>query len=142
MQPQVRPGELRDGLLQTERPVYLRLSGEGLQRRTEFAWIEPAQDGDGAEMVTMQALGQPAKHRLGLVGGDPLDDELTARHAERDLRAVEEQRRCPRDHRLGRGPEGWMPIGIHAELVERDGELDQELAVFPGKRCAFAPRGV
>lgn len=52
---------------------------------------------DGAEAVSMQTAGELGEERVPGVGGDAFDDQLLARHPQRDRRAfLEQMLRAPR----------------------------------------------
>ena len=112
---------------QRQRAVAIGLAGQRPQGNAHFLRLQAAQHADGAEMMAVQPLGEPAQHRVLGVGRDAFDDQLLPRHAERDQIAVAEQALDVPGDASGRGPEGRMPLRVHRVLVQRDGQLDEEL---------------
>ena len=127
----MRPGPIDLVGLEPQRPVLFGLARQGAQRLTHLVRGDAAQDADRAEMVPVKAFRQAAQHELRWVGGDAFDDELAPGDAERDLRPVGEQLLGARDHSGRGGLQRRVPARIHAELVERNRQLDQEFVELP-----------
>ena len=136
MQPQVRPCETRVDAAQAERPVLFGIEGQRLQRLADLRRVHAAKERDRAEMMSMEPFGESSEDRLCGIGRNALDDELTARDTKGHLRPIDEQVRRARRDGLSRRFERRVPVRVHAVLVQRDREFDQEIAVLPRQRSA------
>ena len=65
--------------------------GQRVQRGRDLIGLDARQDADRTEMMAMEVLCQTTKDRLIGIGGDAVDDQLIARHAERDCGPTFEQ---------------------------------------------------
>ena len=94
--------------------------GQGVQRGRDLIGLDARQDADRTEMMAMEILCQTTEDGLIGIGGDAVDDQLIARHAERDRRPVFQQPlgacRQPFGGRSERGVSGR----IHGVLVKRN----------------------
>jgi hypothetical protein len=135
---QVRPAPLPEFLVEPERataPVGV-LSDEQ-EELVQLLRHDPALEGEGPEMVPMQAGRELEQHRVLRVRGDALDHELCAGDAEGQGGFGEEQLGQEAGDLLHGRRERRMPLRVHAEPVQRDGETDEEVAELPrqGGRC-------
>jgi hypothetical protein len=101
-------------------PSGVVLLGEGVQRGRDLIGFDARQNADRAEVMSMEVLCQAAEDGLIGIGGDAVDDQLIARHAERDRRPAFEQPfgACRQAFR-GRSERG-VAGRIHGVLVKRN----------------------
>ena len=125
------------------RPQTERLSGQvGLLRHQDERFVQlialqPAAERDGAQMMPVQPCREVLEHRVSRIGRDALDDELLSRHSNRERALLAQQRLDPADDALRGRLEGGVPARIHRVLVERDGELDEEVGEVARECCAL-----
>ena len=76
---------------EAQRAFPFTVGGEGAQGSADFGGLHPAREAQGAEVMSMQALGEASQHRLPGIGGDAFDDQLVARHTQGDSLAFFQQ---------------------------------------------------
>ena len=86
----------------------------------------------------MQAFGEPPQQRLIRIGRIAFDDQLTPGDAKGDERAIGQQRLGTPGDRLDGRLERRVPARVHRVLVQRDRELDEELAQLARERRPVA----
>jgi len=142
VQPDVIPGAQLFRRAEAEwLPGTFRFHGERLQHVGHFGHTHAAVERHGAEMVAMQTTGELGKEGVLCVGGDTFDDELLARHAQRERRAFLEQVLGTPGHPRRGGRERGVPLRIHRVLVQRDGQLDKEVGQLSRKGGLLRRRG-
>jgi len=134
MQPYMWPVGQPSGWGQAQR-LNLRtdLRRQCIEGTADLADLDPRQDAHGAEVMAMQRLRETAQDRLVGVGRDAVDDQLVARDAECEGRAILEQPFCALGHTGGCGFKGGMPDRVYGVLMKRDRELDEKRAQLPRK---------
>jgi len=103
------------------------LHGQRLQHVGDLSHAQAAMERHGAQMVAMQSPGELGQQRVLRVRGNAFNDELLPRDPQRERGAIFEQTlRAPR-HPPRRRSERGVSLRIHRVLVERDGQLDEEV---------------
>ena len=142
VQPDVIPGAQLLRRAEAEwLPGAFRFHGERLQHVGDFGHTQAAVERHGAEMVAMQTTGELGKEGVLCIGGDAFDDELLARHAQRERRALLEKMLGTARHPSRRRRERRMSLRIHRVLVKRDGQLNEEVGQLSRESRPFRGGG-
>jgi hypothetical protein len=90
--------------------------------------------------MPVERFGQTAQDRLVGIGRGAVDDELPARHPEDERGTRLEEQLGPARDAGDCGPQRRVPARIHGVLLDRDRQLDEELAQIARKGDALAAR--
>ena len=119
--------------LETERRLAARrIHRDCGERIGQLIRLDSLRELDRADVMLVEALGEPSQDGILGIGRDPFDDQLLPRDAERE--------RCPRIEKNsevvgeivhGRTEE-WVAGGVDGVLPECNGEIDEEIAQVTG----------
>ena len=126
--------------MEAERTVAVGFSRERPEGVADLGGLDAAHHADGAEVMAMQAFGQPPQDGLIGVGRHALDDQLPAGDAEGDRGAIQQEPLGVPHHRRHGRLERRMAARVHRVPMERDRELHEELAQIPRQDGSFLLR--
>ncbi len=110
------------------------------QHVRHFGGLDAPAKRDSPQVVPVEPPGKVPQHGMLGIGRHPLDDELLARNAQRQGRAVfEQETRSPADGGRGRS-EGRMALGVHRVLVQGDRQFDKKIGEVARQRRAAVDR--
>ena len=115
----------------------LRIRRDRAEDFSDFLSTDAGQELDGAEAVAVQMTSETADERVLGIGGHPLDDELLARHPERErLPLANERFEALHDAILGvlQRP---MAVRIHHHFVKCDRQLHDEVSEVARQRLVL-----
>ena len=78
----------------------------------------------------MEKIGESSQNRLTEVGGDALNDQPVTRDANGHHGAVDQEQLRATADGVKRRSKGGMPGGIHRRSMQRQRQVEQELAYF------------
>jgi hypothetical protein len=102
------------------RSTPLGFGGQNADRFAQLVRLDPSHDADRTQVMTMQFFCETPEDRVFGIGGNALDDDLSASHAERKRRTVFEQMPGPTQYSINRRSEGWVTVRVHRMPLERD----------------------
>ena len=121
-----------------------RIDRECGERRRQLIAGDSANELDGSDVVFVESLRQLLEDRIQGIGRNSFDDQLPAGNADGKRIAVPgEQRRHSGRDTVHRDIQQGMARRINRVLVERDGQLDQEVRQLARQRrhCRLGGRG-
>ena len=111
-----------------------RVSGQRPECRFHFAIVKARQQHDGPHLVAVEILRETAERWLRRIGRLAVDDQLAVRDAQDDTIAPSQDASGAPDEGTDDRLERRVAARVHAELVQRNRQLEKKLADLGSRR--------